>query len=51
VREQVVEHRHANDEPASHLLLDEGVGCVGDRPVDLDTPVHRARVHDLLPRA
>ena len=48
MREQVVEHRHAHDEPGPHLRLDQRVGRVGDARVDLDAAVHRARVHHLL---
>ena len=41
--EQVVEHRHADDEPRTHLVDDERGFRVGDARVDLDAAVHRAR--------
>ena len=47
-REQVVEHRHADDEAGAHLVDDERRVGVGDARVDLDAAVHRTRVHDLL---
>ena len=49
--EQVVEDGHADDEPRADLVDDERLRRVGDGGVDLDTAVHRAGVHDLLPRS
>jgi hypothetical protein len=50
VREQVVEHRHPDDEAGAHLLPDQRVRRVGGGRIDLDAAVHRPGVHQLLPR-
>ena len=49
-REDVVEHRHPHDEPCAHLVADERGFGVGDAWVDLDSAVHRPRVHHDLTR-
>ena len=46
--QQVVQHRHADDEPGAHLVDDERRRRVGDPRIELDAAVHRAGVHDAL---
>ena len=48
-REHVVEHRHSNHEPGAYLVGDEGCVGVRDPGIDLDTSVHRPRMHHELP--
>ena len=46
VARQEVEHRHSYRDAVGYLGQDHAVRAVGDVAVDLDPPVHRARVHD-----